>query len=168
MANLAYAAAPNSLPPVRREIRWIHQSTQARRAFGSGPAALNGVVVLWLLHAEAVTWPKGGVDAPPLLATVTVATSARGANTVDERLSAWVIAHRVVLAYLVKALRQALPAEADGDAVDATATMLGNSIKPILRDVALVSPEMAARIEALAKDEIDRILIAPVRPALDA
>ncbi|HET6184563.1 MAG TPA: hypothetical protein VFA03_13350 [Acetobacteraceae bacterium] len=79
----------------------------------------------------------------------------------DETDTAWILAHRILLAYLVRMVRQAVPAEAHPVAIDQTATMLHNSIAPIL---AQLPPDLAARIEAAAREEIDRVLTAPIRP----
>ena len=70
------------------------------------------------------------------------------------------LAHRPLLAYLVKALREAIPVEAEPGAIDATATILHNSVRQMLSNL---SSDVADRIEALVKDEIDMILTAPTR-----
>jgi hypothetical protein len=72
-------------------------------------------------------------------------------------MTAWVSAHRVVLAHLVKvvtatATKESLP--------DATVTMLHNSIAPFFAEVANVDKALADRLTALAQQEVDRIFVA--------
>jgi hypothetical protein len=64
----------------------------------------------------------------------------------EERTIAWILAHRLLLAYLVKALQEAIPVEAGPGAIDATATMLRNSARQMLSNL---SSDVADRIEAL-------------------
>lgn len=82
-------------------------------------------------------------------------------NPVEQQI-AFLAAHRIVLTYLVRAVRQALPAEADPKMIDATLTWLRNSVPPVLSGL---PPDIAARVESLAGDEIDRIFMARDLPA---
>ncbi|WP_206934173.1 hypothetical protein [Roseococcus thiosulfatophilus] len=74
--------------------------------------------------------------------------------------TAWLMAHRALLAFLYRELMARNPAEAA--ALDATATMLRNSMAQFFAHL----PE-AARLQMveLAGMEIDRILLAPDRDA---
>ncbi len=88
--------------------------------------------------------------------------------TGDEQVMAWSLAHRVVLAYLVKAVATALPEEGTAFARDATVTMLNNSFPRMMGGLDAAS---AARLTALAEQEVDRIFVAalgPVPPPADA
>jgi len=80
--------------------------------------------------------------------------------TLEMQLTAWVVAHRALLAFLLKRLDALDPAEATGEARDASATMLRNSIPPIFANHPAALRET---LVALAAQEIDRILTAPVR-----
>lgn len=67
----------------------------------------------------------------------------------------WLLAHRLALAYLVKALRQAIPAEADPATIQATVTMLQQSVPPML---AGLPPPLQVQVEEAAAAELARIL----------
>lgn len=73
-----------------------------------------------------------------------------------EGLQAQLMAHRALLAYLVKAVRM-LPGEGTQEAVDKTATMLHNSMD--LLYAGLPEPHRS-RGATLAQQEIDRIMTA--------
>jgi hypothetical protein len=56
----------------------------------------------------------------------------------EERTIAWILAHRLLLPYLMNALRGAVPEEPEPGAIDATATMLqqqrqADVVKSVLR-----------------------------------
>lgn len=77
-----------------------------------------------------------------------------------EQVTGWVLAHRIVLAYLVRAVRQAVPEEADRAAIDTTMAMMHNSLAGPLGKL---PPDIAARIQAFGAGEIDNIMTAPFR-----
>lgn len=83
-------------------------------------------------------------------------------SDLEQRLVAWSMAHRVILAYLIKAVGLAIPEEATPQARDATVTMLHNSIPPFMTGIDGASAEI---LIAAAQQEIDRIFSAPFRPA---
>jgi hypothetical protein len=79
--------------------------------------------------------------------------------TLEMQLTAWVVAHRALLAFLLKRLDALDPAEATGEARNATASMLRNSIPPIFANQPAA---VRNHLVALAAQEIDRILTVPV------
>jgi hypothetical protein len=81
----------------------------------------------------------------------------------DERAVALIFAHRTILAYLVKAIAQAMPDEGTAAIRDATTTMLRNSLPQMV--ASLPDRALAERIIALAEAEIDQIFTAPLKPA---
>lgn len=79
--------------------------------------------------------------------------------------AAWLVAHRTLLAFLAKKILELDPTEADRHSLDATATMLRNSIPHQFAN----QPETArGLLVALACEEIARILTAPHLPATEA
>jgi hypothetical protein len=84
--------------------------------------------------------------------------------TTADQLTAWMLAHRVILAYVVKAVQTALPEEGTLATRDATVTMLNNSIPQFMADIAKVDKTLADRLTALAQAEVDSIFLAPILP----
>lgn len=71
---------------------------------------------------------------------------------------AWLMAHRALLAFLMRKIAALDPKEAT--LLDQTATMLRNSMPPLFAN----QPEpLRSQLIAMAEQEIDRILIAPAR-----
>jgi hypothetical protein len=84
---------------------------------------------------------------------------AAGMTTALEQNLAMTIAHRLVLTYLVMAVRK-IPGEEGREAMDNTNTMLRNSIPGLMAGV----PEPTAGLmAALVETEIDRIFLARVQ-----
>jgi hypothetical protein len=79
------------------------------------------------------------------------------------QMPAFVMAHRVVLAYLVKAVQSHMPGEGSPKAADSTATMLHNSIPPLFNR--FQEPQRSVTI-AIAQEEIDRIFTAAFRDGM--
>ena len=82
-------------------------------------------------------------------------------TTPQDQLTAWTLAHRVILAHLVKVVAQYILAEGEAAARDATVAMLHNTIPQMLGDLDNVTAE---RLTALAQQEVDRIFVAPLSP----
>ena len=78
-----------------------------------------------------------------------------------ERLTAWSLAHKALLAYVLKVLHQMAPTEAGVPALEETAMMLQQSISRMLE---AVPADQALRIQVMADTEIDDILMARVAP----
>jgi hypothetical protein len=83
-------------------------------------------------------------------------------TTPQDQLTAWTLAHRVILAHLVKVVAQYIPAEGDAAARNATVTMLQATIPQMLGNLDSVTAE---RLTVLAQQEVDRIFVAPVLPS---
>jgi hypothetical protein len=68
----------------------------------------------------------------------------------------WLLAHRLLLAHLVQALRRLDPAEAQPSVAQATLLMLRQSLPQM---TATLPPRQREQVEAAASDELARILL---------
>lgn len=75
--------------------------------------------------------------------------------TGSDQLLGWVIGHRLVLVYLVRAIRTALPDEAASPTARATEQWLQQSLTAIVKHL---PPAQAALVEEAAAQEIHNIL----------
>lgn len=73
----------------------------------------------------------------------------------DPKELGWLVAHRLVLAHLVRTVRMAVPEEAHPETVQATQTMLQQSLPAILVSL---PPAIAVQVEEAAADKVQRIL----------
>lgn len=76
----------------------------------------------------------------------------------DDQIVAFIMAHCAILAYLAKVVHTYVPDEGSREAIDATATMLRNSMPRLFAEWPEIRRSMAI---AMAQDEIDRIFTAP-------
>lgn len=78
----------------------------------------------------------------------------------SERQEALIVAHRVLLSYLVKLVHETLPEDAQAAAMDQAQSLLHNTIEQIFAGVPTVTSQ---QLQAIASQEIDRIITAPIR-----